>query len=94
MAHETVHLAEYASGLRYNELPPEVVQRAKDCIADTVAVIVQGADCPGATLSSAMRNGPGREDGAASSASMGLPFKLLRPRLPMVRWPMLSSRTT
>ena len=46
MAHETVHLAEYASGLRYNELPPEVVQRAKDCIADTVAVIVQGSGLP------------------------------------------------
>jgi len=46
MAHETVHLAEYASGLRYNELPPEVVQRAKDCITDTVAVIVQGSGLP------------------------------------------------
>ena len=46
MAHETVRLAEYASGLRYNELPPEVVQRAKDCIADTVAVIVQGSGLP------------------------------------------------
>jgi 2-methylcitrate dehydratase PrpD len=46
MAHETVRLAEYASGLGYNELPPEVVQRAKDCIADTVAVIVQGSGLP------------------------------------------------
>ena len=31
MAHETVDLAEYASGLRYDELPAEVVPRAKDC---------------------------------------------------------------
>ena len=46
MAHETVHLAEYAAGLRYDDLPPQVVQRAKDCITDTVAVIVQGSSLP------------------------------------------------
>jgi 2-methylcitrate dehydratase PrpD len=46
MAHETVHLAEYAAGLRYDALPPDVVQRAKDCITDTIAVIVQGSALP------------------------------------------------
>ena len=46
MAHETVRLAEYAAGLRYDDLPPDVVQRAKDCITDTVAVIVQGSSLP------------------------------------------------
>ncbi len=46
MAHETVRLAEYASGLHYDDLPPEVVQGAKDCITDTVAVIVQGSGLP------------------------------------------------
>ena len=46
MAHETVRLAEYAAGLHYEDLPPEVVQRAKDCITDTVAVIVQGSTLP------------------------------------------------
>ena len=46
MAHETVRLAEYAAGLRYDDLPPQVVQRAKDCITDTVAVIVQGSSLP------------------------------------------------
>jgi 2-methylcitrate dehydratase PrpD len=46
MAHETVRLGEYASGLRYEDLPTDVVQRAKDCITDTVAVIVQGNDLP------------------------------------------------
>ena len=46
MAHETVRLAEYAAGLHYEDLPPEVVQRAKDCITDTVAVIVQGSALP------------------------------------------------
>lgn len=38
MANETVRLAEYAVGLRYDGLPPEVIQRAKDSIADTVAL--------------------------------------------------------
>ena len=46
MANETVRLADYAAGLRYEELPPIVVQRAKDCITDTVAVIVLGNDLP------------------------------------------------
>jgi 2-methylcitrate dehydratase PrpD len=46
MANETVCLAEYAAGLRYEDLPPEVVQRAKDCITDTVGVIVQGSSLP------------------------------------------------
>jgi 2-methylcitrate dehydratase PrpD len=46
MANETVRLAEYAATLRYEELPPEVVQRAKDCITDTVAVIVLGNGLP------------------------------------------------
>jgi 2-methylcitrate dehydratase PrpD len=46
MAHETVRLAEYAAGLRYEDLPPDVVQRAKDCITDTVAVIVLGNGLP------------------------------------------------
>ena len=46
MANETVRLAEYAAGLRYEDLPPDVVQRAKDCIIDTVAVIVLGNAMP------------------------------------------------
>lgn len=46
MANETVRLAEYASGLRYEDLPPQVIQRAKDCITDTVAVIVLGNAMP------------------------------------------------
>lgn len=46
MANETVQLATYAAELRYEDLPPDVVQRAKDCIADTVAVIVLGNGMP------------------------------------------------
>jgi 2-methylcitrate dehydratase PrpD len=46
MANETVQLAEYAAKLRFADIPPHVVQRAKDCIADTVAVIVLGNGMP------------------------------------------------
>src|ERR1700679_2391825 len=46
MPNETIQLAEYAASLRYEDLPPHVVQRAKDCIIDTVAVIVLGNALP------------------------------------------------
>jgi 2-methylcitrate dehydratase PrpD len=46
MAGETIQLAEYAAALRYDDLPREVIARAKDCIIDTVAVIVLGARLP------------------------------------------------
>jgi 2-methylcitrate dehydratase PrpD len=42
----TRQLAEYASGLRFQDLPGSVVQRAKDAIADTVAAIAFGAHLP------------------------------------------------
>src|SRR5947209_8508846 len=37
--HETERLAAYAVKLRYEDLPGAVVQRAKDCICDTVGAI-------------------------------------------------------
>jgi 2-methylcitrate dehydratase PrpD len=42
----TLELAKYASALRYEDIPGPVVQRAKDCIADTIAAIAFGADLP------------------------------------------------
>src|SRR5580704_9311720 len=44
--HETRRLAEYAASVRYEDLPPAVLQRAKDCIVDTVGTIIYGADLP------------------------------------------------
>jgi 2-methylcitrate dehydratase PrpD len=41
-----VQLARYAAALRYSDLPPAVIQRAKDCIADTIATIAFGAGLP------------------------------------------------
>ena len=43
---QTTRLAEYAVGLRYEEIPAEVLQRSKDCIADTVGTILFGSQFP------------------------------------------------
>src|SRR5947207_5249641 len=61
MANETVELAAYASGLRYEQLPTPVVERAKQCIADTVATIMFGVDLPWSRIivDYAKRNGAG-----------------------------------
>ncbi|HXF67306.1 MAG TPA: MmgE/PrpD family protein [Burkholderiales bacterium] len=39
-------LAEFAAGLSYERIPPEVIERAKDCLIDTVAACVFGAELP------------------------------------------------
>ena len=61
MAQETVRLAEYAAALRYQDLPTEVVRRAKDCITDTVAAIICGSALPWSriVIRYAERTGPG-----------------------------------
>ncbi len=43
---QTIRLAEYAVRLRHEQIPAEVLQRTKDCIADTVATILFGAQFP------------------------------------------------
>jgi 2-methylcitrate dehydratase PrpD len=50
MANETIRLAEYAAALRYEDLPSHVIERAKDCIIDTVAVIVLGNRMPSSQI--------------------------------------------
>jgi len=61
MADETVQLARYAAGLRYEDLPAEVVAKAKDIIADTVAACICGAEMPWSriVIDYAERTGPG-----------------------------------
>lgn len=78
MAHETKTLAEYASSLRYSELPPPVLQRAKDCIADTVAVMAYGAALPWSKI--ALRY--------ASRAGSGGKSRVLEPGGALLRAPM------
>jgi 2-methylcitrate dehydratase PrpD len=67
-AHETERLATYAAGLRYEDLPPAVVQRAKDCIADTVGAIVFGGELPWSKMIIAYAQ---RNSGAGKSSILG-----------------------
>jgi 2-methylcitrate dehydratase PrpD len=39
-------LAEFAVSLTYERIPPEVIERAKDCLIDTVAACVYGSQLP------------------------------------------------
>jgi 2-methylcitrate dehydratase PrpD len=59
--HETRRLADYAAAVRYEDLPPAVLQRAKDCITDTVGTIIYGAELPWSKMivAYARHNGPG-----------------------------------
>jgi 2-methylcitrate dehydratase PrpD len=61
MPNETVRLARYAAGLRYEDLPAAVVAKAKDIIADTVAACICGADMKWSriVIDYAERTGPG-----------------------------------
>jgi 2-methylcitrate dehydratase PrpD len=61
LSHETITLARYAANLRYEDIPPEVVQRAKDCIIDTAAAIIYGNTIPwsASVVGYARQSGPG-----------------------------------
>jgi 2-methylcitrate dehydratase PrpD len=61
VAHETLRLAQYAAQLRYQDVPADVVQRAKDTITDAVGTIVFGYDLPWSRIivAHARRSGPG-----------------------------------
>src|SRR5580704_12937560 len=67
-AHETERLAAYAVGLRYEDLPAPVIQRAKDCIADTVGAIVYGGELPWSKMIIAYAR---RNSGAGKSSILG-----------------------
>jgi 2-methylcitrate dehydratase PrpD len=56
----TVKLAEYASQLRYEDVPAPVVRRIKACITDTVATILYGGKLPWSRIiiAHAQRTGP------------------------------------
>jgi 2-methylcitrate dehydratase PrpD len=61
LSQETKQLAEYAAKLRFEDLPAEVVQRAKDCIIDTAAAVIYGNTVPWSEIvvGYAQRTGPG-----------------------------------
>jgi 2-methylcitrate dehydratase PrpD len=61
MAKETAELADYAASCRYEDIPPDVVERAKQCITDTVAAVIFGYDLPWSSMvvAFAAKNGAG-----------------------------------
>src|SRR5260370_16491201 len=61
MAKETAELADYAASCRYEDIPPDVVERAKQCITDTVAAVIFGYDLPWSRMvvAFAAKNGAG-----------------------------------
>src|SRR5262249_17299722 len=61
MAKETAQLADYAATFRYEDVPPDVIERAKQCIADTIAAVIFGYDLPWSRMvvAFAERNGAG-----------------------------------
>jgi 2-methylcitrate dehydratase PrpD len=46
MSNETETLAAFACNLAYEDIPPEVVERAKDCIIDTIGAALYGNNLP------------------------------------------------
>jgi len=61
MANETVQVAQFAASYRYDDIPPDVVERAKQCIIDTIAVVIFGYDLPWSQIvvAYAEKNGAG-----------------------------------
>ncbi|MBT3765867.1 MAG: hypothetical protein HOF84_08415 [Rhodospirillales bacterium] len=46
MSGETRTLADFAVGLNYEDIPGPVVERAKDCLIDTIGAAVFGSTMP------------------------------------------------
>src|SRR5262245_51858985 len=61
MTKESAELADYAATCRYEDFPPDVIERAKQCIADTVAATIFGYDLPWSRMvvAFAEKNGAG-----------------------------------
>jgi 2-methylcitrate dehydratase PrpD len=69
-------LAEYATALRYEDIPPEVIARAKACMLDTIAVASFGASLPWCRIVNdyALAN-----SGAGKASVLGTALKLSAP---------------
>jgi 2-methylcitrate dehydratase PrpD len=65
MAKETVRLAEFAAAYRYEDIPSDVIERAKQCIIDTIATVIFGYELPWSRMVAAYaeRSGPGGKSG-------------------------------
>ena len=90
----TVTLAAYGAGLRYEDIPPAALQRAKDCMIDAVATIVYGADLPWSRMIIDYVRGTG---GGGRSRILGTGSAPVTPAARpwrKVPWPTPSSSTT
>jgi 2-methylcitrate dehydratase PrpD len=69
-------LARFATGLKYEQIPPEVVERAKDCLIDTVGACVLGTQMPWTqtVIAYAQRN-----SAAGGSSVLGTEVKVRAP---------------
>ena len=67
----TRELATFVAGLRFEDLPAEVVAAAKTCILDTVGCCLFGASLPSVRMVAAMA---AEEGGAGPAAVFGLPL--------------------
>lgn len=73
-------LAEFVTSLDYNEIPPEVVEKAKACIIDTIAAATYGAQLPWSRIiiGYAQRNsGPGHACILGTDLRVRAPFAAL-----------------
>jgi 2-methylcitrate dehydratase PrpD len=73
-------LAEFAVGLAYESIPREVVERAKDCVIDTAAACIFGAELPWSriVIEFAKRNSaPGECSVLGTPATVRAPFACL-----------------
>ena len=69
----TRELAAFASRLRFEDIPPDVLRRAKDCLIDTVAVCLYGRTAPWVPqLSQYLSSAPAGRAEVIGDASTGL----------------------
>src|SRR5262245_7719344 len=69
-------LAEFAVNLKYESIPPEVLERAKDCIIDTVGACVFGSQMPWTQIVIEMAK---RNSAAGECSVFGTPVKVRAP---------------
>ena len=90
----TQTLAHYARKLRYRDIPGEVIERAKACILDTLAVSLYGSTKPWSkTVSEFVRSARSRKATPPYSAVSKRPRRSAPPS-PMAPWRMPLSSTT
>ncbi|MSP93908.1 MAG: MmgE/PrpD family protein [Alphaproteobacteria bacterium] len=70
----TPKLADYVTKFRYDDAPAEVRQRMKDCITDTVAVILYGGQLPWSQMiiAHAKKTGPGGKSRILGTGATGV----------------------